>query len=65
MRKGRETPVEMYPRPRYGHLAAEFHALNDVELEHVLTCVECERLLDEIEEVLNEIADEHRDQTID
>jgi len=36
-----------------------------VDLEHVLTCVECERLLDEIEEVLNEIADEHRDQTID
>jgi len=37
--------------------------LSDVELEHVLSCVECDRLLDEIEEALNEIAGE-RDQTI-
>jgi hypothetical protein len=40
------------------------HALNDVELEHVLVCVECERLLDEIEDALNDIADEQRDPTI-
>ena len=39
------------------------HALSDVELEHVLSCIECDRLLDEIEEALNEIAG-GRDQTI-
>jgi hypothetical protein len=30
-------------------------ALNELELEHVLTCVECERFLDEIEETLDQI----------
>ena len=40
------------------------HALNDVEFEHMLLCVECERLLDEIEEALNDIADEQHDPTI-
>ncbi len=30
------------------------HALSDVELEHVLGCFECDRLLDEIEEALSE-----------
>lgn len=33
------------------------HPLSDVELEHVMSCVECDRLLDEIEDALDEIAD--------
>jgi hypothetical protein len=40
------------------------NALNDVELEHVLTCVECERLLGQIEETLDEIAHERSVQII-
>ena len=39
-------------------------SLNDIELEHVLNCVDCKRLLEQIEEALNEIAEEHGDQTI-
>jgi hypothetical protein len=39
-------------------------SLNDVELEHVLTCLDCSRFLVEIEEALNEIAGEKGDQTI-
>jgi len=39
------------------------HALSDVEMEHVMICVECDRLLDEIEDALNEIAGP-ADQTI-
>jgi hypothetical protein len=37
--------------------------LSDVELEHVLTCEECGRLSEEIEEALSDIAGES-DQTI-
>jgi hypothetical protein len=37
------------------------HAVNDVE-QHVLRCLKCERLLDEIEESLNEIAGREREQ---
>jgi hypothetical protein len=32
------------------------YTLTDVELEHVLVCVECGRLVDEIEEALDEIS---------
>jgi len=39
-------------------------SLNDVELEHVFTCLDCSRFLVEIEEALNEIAGEKGDQTI-
>jgi len=33
-------------------------ALNALQLQHLLTCVECERLLDQIEETLDDIAAE-------
>jgi hypothetical protein len=39
-------------------------SLNDVELEHVFNCMDCNRLLEEIEEALNDIAGERGDQTI-
>jgi len=39
-------------------------SLNEIELEHILNCVDCKRLLEQIEEALNEIAEEHGDQTI-
>ena len=32
------------------------YALSDAELEHVLSCVECGRLIDEIEQALSDIA---------
>jgi hypothetical protein len=34
-------------------------ALNDVDLEHVLRCLDCIQLLEEIEEALEQIAHEH------
>ena len=34
-------------------------ALNDVELEHVLSCMDCIQLLEEIEEALEQIAHQH------
>ena len=39
-------------------------ALNDIELEHVLNCLDCKQLLDQIEEALEQIANEHSSQTI-
>jgi hypothetical protein len=39
-------------------------ALNDIELEHVLNCLDCKQLLDQIEEALEQIAHEHGSQTI-
>jgi hypothetical protein len=32
------------------------HPLSDVEMEHVMSCIECDQLLDQIEHALDEIA---------
>jgi len=38
--------------------------LSQIELEHVLRCADCNRLLEQIEETLDEIAEEQASQTV-